>query len=433
MTHMRILIITHSYPPAKNPRAFRWGTITDKLVKSGHVVDVVTSVSGAVSDDLTREGLSVYRCGISIRDAILKKATIQNNGKGAIPSSKGILKRIYDLTWKRVCWPDYAGPWVLPAYLKVKSLLKNNKYDGIISVSLPFSGHLVGLLGKLSSPGIPWLADSGDPFCFFDAYPLNNHFLYSRLNYAVERRVFNAATVLTVTTEGTKRKYAEIFPGSLDKITVIPPLLSETPYDHGSDLFSGSEAIRWVFVGTLYKKIRNPEFLLSIFSALSRLPGRKLELHFLGPINDCQDCFSPYTGIIGKQIFLHGLLDKSAAATAMRQADYLVNIGNSTPYQLPSKVVEYVWAEKPVLNFVDIPDDSSAEFFAPHPAVITLLRDKGTLEQHSRAVEEFMSKSAEGFDKAGLQSWLSDFSAEKISAEYISNLANPSRRVDVEF
>jgi hypothetical protein len=50
----------------------------------------------------------------------------------------------------------------------------------------------------------------------------------------------------------------------------------------------------------------------------------------------------------------------------------LVNIGNATVAQIPSKVVEYVAAGKPILNVVTREDDSTAEFLKRYPLALTV-------------------------------------------------------------
>ena len=56
----------------------------------------------------------------------------------------------------------------------------------------------------------------------------------------------------------------------------------------------------------------------------------------------------------------------------MAEADVLVNIGNRTSYQLPSKVVEYAAFGKPILNFLASPDDSSAVFLSKYPFLLNV-------------------------------------------------------------
>jgi hypothetical protein len=62
----------------------------------------------------------------------------------------------------------------------------------------------------------------------------------------------------------------------------------------------------------------------------------------------------------------------------MREADILVNIGNDAPYQLPSKVVEYISMGKPILNVAKIEEDSSREFFKAYPVSLCLLENAAT-------------------------------------------------------
>lgn len=61
------------------------------------------------------------------------------------------------------------------------------------------------------------------------------------------------------------------------------------------------------------------------------------------------------------------------AAHAMKEANILVNIGNNTSYQLPSKVVEYASTGKAILNLVKTESDSSIPFFDAYPASMCLL------------------------------------------------------------
>lgn len=100
--------------------------------------------------------------------------------------------------------------------------------------------------------------------------------------------------------------------------------------------------------------------------------GAKLELHFYGVLNDCKPCFDPYGDLLGSKIFIHGLVPRAEAVRAMQEATVLVNFGNSTAYQLPSKVVEYVMLGKPVLNVTKLDSDSSRNFFSDFAGVCNI-------------------------------------------------------------
>jgi glycosyltransferase involved in cell wall biosynthesis len=385
----RVLIVSHSYSPAITPRAFRWSAIAEHWAKQGHHIDMVSSWMPSLPRYEIVNGVHVYRPGGAITEILrnrFQKPTMTSNIENSTSNSlttdiKTLLKSIHDKTWKKVYWPDCMCLWYLPAVQKAKQLLKSYHYESLISVSEPFTGHLVGLSIKQLIPKINWLIDIGDPFCFQDYRPTNNHKLYKKLNYATEKNIFNKANTISVTTQATLDKYAELFPDSAPKIQVIPPLLSlDTSQKSQGSFFPNTEnKVKLLFVGTLHKKIRNPDFLLKLFNELLHTYlAEKLELHFIGNINNCQDYFQSYKTLLNNKIFCHGKLSRTQAFQAMKEADILVNIGNDALYQLPSKVVEYISIGKPILNVAKIEEDSSMEFFKAYPASLCLLDNAAT-------------------------------------------------------
>jgi hypothetical protein len=90
-----------------------------------------------------------------------------------------------------------------------------------------------------------------------------------------------------------------------------------------------------------------------------------LALHFFGDVHDCRSLFEP----LPSGVHLHGAVPRETAAAAMRHAAALVNIGNATPHQVPSKLVEYAAAARPIVNVAASPADTSANFLAGHPAL----------------------------------------------------------------
>ncbi len=397
MNSRKLLIVTHDYSPAVSPRAFRWSAIAEYWADKGWRVDVVCrSQPGAPAQECLN-GVNVYRVG---RVRVRRKPTFaagsvkaeSNNtpesATGSRPAIAGsvelqrskarwVIRWVYDRTWKQLWWPDFAGPWYFSAARQTLRLLEQNDYDGLISSSLPFTDHLVGLRAKRACPRIPWLVDVGDPFCFLTETPLNNSRLYRRLNLRAEQRVFAAADAISVTTEQTRKIYADLFPDSQEQMNVIGPLIRQMGGgDDSPPLFSDDDRIRLAFIGTLYPTIRSPEPLLRVFDRLMQTELRdRLELHFFGPVERCEQFFRPFQSVINRSLFLHGQVSHATARQAMNEADCLVNLGNTTTYQLPSKVVEYANAKKPVLNFARTDEDSSVKFFMGYPACFVVTSD----------------------------------------------------------
>jgi glycosyltransferase involved in cell wall biosynthesis len=251
--------------------------------------------------------------------------------------------------------------------------------------------------------------------------PTNNFNLYKSLNYAYEEKVFTQANAIAVTTPITCNKYANLFPKNALKIKIIPPLLSLVRNQEKQEIVLSNleKKIRLVCVGTLHKQIRKPDWLLRLFNQLLQTYlSEKLELHFIGSINNCQEYFQPYEAMLNKKVFCHGILSRSQAFQAMKEADILVNIGNEVPYQLPSKLVEYASLGKPILNIAKIAEDSSTAFLEDYPASFCLLEEETVFDSELLVTLIQFIEQQPCVDANQRKHWLAPFSVEAISEAY---------------
>jgi len=378
---MKVLIVSYSYFPELTPRAFRWTAIAEQLAYLGHSVEVVCSSNPDQAMQECINGVQIYRTGNNFRKNIKRWLFIDGSVNSTSAKGKkdntlsirgwigGLLMSGYKNTIQKILWPDFAAFWYFSALNVAWQLVKKKKFDIVVTVSLPYTGHLVGLTLKRRFE-IRWVVDIGDPFSFMNKTPLNNTSIFLGLNYRSESLVLNKADAIVVTTEGTRLEYLSCFPLLMqEKIVVIPPVFSTPPKEElTSPFFKVSNKIRLVFAGTLYSSIRSPSALLKLFRFLLSTPLEpRLELHFFGIINDCKSYFDSYGDLLGSKIFLHGLIGRDEVISAMKE-----NLGNLTEYQLPSKVVEYVMLRKPVLNITKIYSDSSLSFFSGFPGVCNI-------------------------------------------------------------
>jgi hypothetical protein len=426
---MKILIISHGYAPALNARAFRWTALAEHWGAQGHEVDVVTVRTGASHLDsapgvrVHRVGFYLDKLGVYARHSAHDSATI-DKGQMRDPRRKiGRLairatKKVYDLTWKKLYWPDYALPWIPFAAAAARRLVARNRPELIISVSLPFSSHVAALMAR--KKGIPWIVDVGDPFSFMTATPTNNHSLYARLNASVERAVVAKATLVTVTNEATGAVYRELF-GHADKIRVIPPMftgsLSAPPHGEQQKVEN-----RLVYIGTLNRVIRSPDRLLAIFDALVQSgnhPG--LELHFFGESGDCTGSFQDLPAATASRVKVHGLVSRETAMEAVQSARAVVNIGNSTTFQLPSKLVEYAVSGRPIVNLTAGEGDLSKEFLSGIPQVLTLESGK-SVEKDAMALSDFLVRTEHSRPRKPPSQWLDRFTVGSIADSYLHSV-----------
>lgn len=265
--------------------------------------------------------------------------------------------------------------------MKARKLCKINQYDWVVSVSHPFSGHMVAWLIRKCVHEFRWFVDIGDPFCLMEEPAPNNRRIYSALNRWVESRILDRADAISVTTESTQQLYEAQFLTTRGKVHLIPPLLS-LPEMPTPSIRTTDEPLRLVYIGTLYRKLRGPGFLLACLSALKQALHkanfeRLVELHFYGALNDCAEDLAACPQEVRGAVIVHGMVGRAEALQAMVDADILVNIGNDSESQLASKVVEYMAIGKPILNLVSHPRDRSVVVLMDYPSALTLERDEG--------------------------------------------------------
>ncbi|MFC1608491.1 glycosyltransferase [Candidatus Latescibacterota bacterium] len=435
---MNILIISNVYYPVINPRALRWATIAAKWASQGHTVDVLASWRPGFPDHEQHKGVSIHRTGKStfqsIRIKLLsmseKRSGAGESGRQSAIQSPGAvalraIKKISEITWKKIHWPDCECMWYPSAVRKARNLVRERSYDVLVSVSTPFTSHVVGRRVKKMIPSVPWVVDIGDPFSYHTVEHQNNYRLYNRLNFSTEENVFSHATGIAVTSEETREQYIRHFPDFDDKINVIPPLISFTNdfRENRKPYFSGGNGTRLLFVGNFYRPVRRPTFLFDAFRQLldSGLNG-KIELHIIGSVKNVMDFITPYNDLIeAGDVVLHGLMEHSRALDALMDADVLVNLGNDTSYQVPSKIVDYMATGKPIINLASICDDSSSRVLAEYPLSVTLTGEHCTKDspEFLKAVS-FLENIPRSLDEHTVDDIIRPYRIESISKQYLS-------------
>lgn len=427
---MKLLVVAHSFLPSRNARAFRWGALTEYWAKAGHQVQVVTGALPGLPASEVINGVRVHRVGGSAAEMLrsrIGRAGAKQDAQPDASRGKSLVGRIarvlHDLTWRKIYWPDYAALWIRPAARLCRQLLAADPDQILVSVSLPFSGHVAAYLARRKFRSVPWVMDIGDPFAFMVEAPTNNHLLYGTFNFFAEGRMLSAADAFSVTTENTLKRYVATFPQVEGRIEEIPPMVNLPDIA----VTSNTGPVRLVFLGTMYKNVRGPERMLSLFRQLVHSSTTPLELHLYGNHSAYAEMFSSLPADIRDNVFVHGLVDRSAAYRAMAGATALVNIGNETTYQLPSKLVEYAAFSKPIINVVSGRNDSSIAFLKQYPCVHNVIGAEAESQETASAVLSFLNERDSGkctVDPA----WLDRFSLRSVANRYESLFAGAATR-----
>lgn len=277
------------------------------------------------------------------------------------------------------------------------------EYDLIVSFSNPFTSHVVAsLLSRRHN--LPWIAYYFDPF--FSNSTLNKKGLLKRKKF--EEKVVNTANVLMLTYP-TDKDYIDRKFEYTNRI-----VKAEMPGIH-TDIYVGCKKkhkipIQCYFIGNLYADIRNPEWVVKLFSCLEDVA----DLSFVG---GCYGDKKVLNGIKGENIHYLGKKKQEELMKIYEEADVLINIGNLVTNQMPSKIFEYISLGKPIINIYKNKECPTLEYTPKYPISIDIYEEdiKSNINEVAQVVKDFFQKC----------------SNLSVSREEINNLFDENRDLSV--
>jgi hypothetical protein len=238
----------------------------------------------------------------------------------------------------KILWPDKGIFWAIKTNLRlIKRVFKSQSHYRIVTVSYPFSSHLVGAsLKSLFPKRVYFIAHFMDGFYLINKGNGAPAFL-APLSYFAEYFVNRMADRIIIN-NSKYDEFSKIFHPFINKcqsVDELPGLF--LPMFQSQANGTG----RCLFAGSLYKKIRNPDKVIELFE---KLPHFRLKI--AGNLNDCTDVLN------AKHIEYLGLLSQLEIIDELEKADYLINIDNQDMgQQPPGKIIEYMQLQKPIINF----------------------------------------------------------------------------------
>ncbi len=339
---MRLLIITHTFPPSRHSNAKRPFYLTKGALAAGWQVEVVTSTIGVMPgcpESLSHEALTVTRVPDLVQSL--------QRGLAGWPRLSRLVNRLSN----GGLWPDYCRWWARRVFGTRKSLAG---YDRVLAFVYPPSVLLAG-----SYPGLVdhrWVFDYQEAVSpQFRLYPRHSPFqrwLTPRLE-RLERATLHQAGRVVFTAESNRQAY--VAAGLVDA-----GMTAHVPYFYDAEVFRGECPADAGFELRYYGGFdlhgdRNPE---TFFRALALF----LEAH-------------PEARSVTRFVFHgHWLVDHTRFVEELKLAD-VVNIAPSLSYEdylagvrrspvlllvvaaahnlfMPSKIVDYFGARRPILAFV---------------------------------------------------------------------------------
>jgi len=383
MKNKKILIISHQFLPFVSPRTTRWSLLIDELTIRGNEITVLT---GTVPEELKKNYEVLYFGNKQFSSNInkVRKDSQDSSNNFLKKIIYSILKTIYRFLFKTFSWPDYAMFWAFTIFKNRKRI--ENKFDIIISVSLPFTSHLCAyILQKRISAD--WYMDIGDPFSLKNNSPENNRIIYSYLNKYYEKKFYQNASKIIFTHDEVAELHQNKFNIDRTKIVIGYPiaLLDEKRIKNSLTFDYEDTPLKIGYFGAFTKSVREPNnYIISIANSLND------EIKHEWYINkESKKYFTSIKNISSHQ-FLDILPREVALEVMVSKMHVLLSIGNFNKYQMPSKVIEYISLGKPVLHFAEIPDDPLYNFndLFDNLKIINSKTTKNELENYFENIRE---------------------------------------------
>lgn len=326
MDKKKILIISRTFYPVDSPRSFRTTELVKEFARQGHKVTLLTVKNRKFHIPFEKE------YGVTIKDlGPLKCREINTNSKNSVIH---FLKRIARRGLLQLFeYPD------IELMFKVRRALKNQKgYDLLISVAVPYPIHWgVAWAQKKEQPiAQVWIADCGDPYMGLTLDSFNKMFYFKYF----EKKFCRKADYISVPLEEAKKGY---YPEFRDKIRVIPQGFNFDDIEIKPDSYSKHSIPTFAYAGGFIPGGRDPRPFLDFLVKLKR------DFRFIIYTRN-DHLIKPWIDKGKGRIEIRDYIPRTQLLKVLSQMDFLVNIENESPLQMPSKLIDYYLAGRPVLS-----------------------------------------------------------------------------------
>ena len=337
----RLLIVSYRMPPDPAAGALRPGYLARCLPHHGWEVCVLTHSSGTPPFPVRL--ISTEAAGADLQERLRQSVA----SRVADPNS--LLRRTLRALKETLLFPDATAPWIPRACAAGARLLREEKFDAILSTALPASVHVVGAYLAWKS-GLPWIADYRDPWAgnaYVKRGPIRT-FLEHRFERFLLRRANAVTTISTPIAE-----HLQAFHRRGD-VEVIPNAYDPGEWDAIPD--AAPADFNLCYTGSMYDGRRSPDLLFASIRALREQGDRAAQdarMHFYGPNSDNVIESAQHHGVEA-QVQYHGRVPRHQAMLAQREAAALLlflNMDPLTANETGSKFLEYLGARRPIIAF----------------------------------------------------------------------------------
>ncbi|WP_449287123.1 glycosyltransferase [Marinobacter sp. PE14] len=354
------------------------------------------------------------KSGASKNDSPTSKKVFEGSASQT-ESERGKFQHLKDFIYNLCYFPDQAGPWIIPAFIKGFRVVQKNRLNVIFATGSPWSGLIVGYLISKAT-GKPLIIDFRDPW-------MNNPFHQSKgqvldkFSYSLERRVVRHAVAVSLNTEPLMQDFVARYQDiPAEKFFVMPNGFDSADFDKikAEPRIHDQDTLLLCHAGFLYG-VRDPDVLLKAIRLANETlaeSGKRVVFRQIGDVQLNYNLEERYADLLeSESLILESSRPYQECLSALASADAVVNIQPATQTQVPSKLYDYLGINRPIIHITS--KDGALGRLVAEKQIGTVVEfdDDSTLADLLVSLAEDMhSNNFSGYDSRD------DFDIQRISA-----------------
>lgn len=241
----------------------------------------------------------------------------------------------------------------------IDKYLSSYPVDIMISVSGPFSTNTIASYVKEIFSKNLWISICFDPYAYDEVQSIKE----KKIRRKEENKTFENCDAIMYLSQFSINH--NCFPYKERIVYFDLPNIRKLEYCSDYPVVPmEKEKINCLFLGNLYSVYRRPDFLFRLIERLNE----ECILYLVGNLIGIKESYIREweKRLKGKMVY-HKRVGQEAAINSMLSADVLINIGNVTKNQCPSKIIDYISTGKPILNISVIEDCTSKQCLSKYP------------------------------------------------------------------
>lgn len=358
---MRFLWILDRVENPASANALLASRLAAQLLAAGHSVDLLELWDGQTPPPAAPAGAVQHT--LAFADERLMNTALENGVKGGTPVPLRLLRLAAHPTAVAAAFRQlvlHAPRRTVDTRREIERLDARYHFDAVCAVCAPYRTAFALETAHITGKKLLWQLD---PYASNQDYQAPGGF-------AREGQLLDALDASFITPQALPDYEGGPLSPWREKVHLLgfPVLLPGQPVP-------AHTGIRCVFCGSLYPTVREPDFALSLFTALNE-PDVTLTMagggwqRFAAQAQQAAE-------VLGDRFVRPGPVPPAQAAALETGADILLSLGNRYDNQMPSKLFGYLGTGKPVLHLAVSPTDPTLPYLARYPLALVLHQQEG--------------------------------------------------------